>query len=157
VAPHWTADAGLQYSTDFSQTQKFNIGTRYQPQPGKVLNLSYRETIGTVRQTDVSAQWPVAPGWTALTRWNYSLLDHRTLEGLAGMEYSGDCWALRVVAHRFATTTQQASTTFFIQLELSGVSRIGSNPMETLKRNIGGYVRLDPRAPRPDESKTPYY
>jgi len=157
VAPNLTAEAGWQYSTNFSQTQKFNIGTRYQPQPGKVLNLSYRETLDTIRQTDISAQWPVFQGWTALARWNYSLLDRSTLEGLAGMEYNGDCWVLRAVAHRFATATQQSSTTFFIQLELNGVSRIGSNPMETLKRNIGGYVRLDPRAPRSDESRTPYY
>ncbi len=157
VAPHWTADVGWQYSTNFSQAQKFNVGTRYQPQPGKVLNLSYRETLNALRQTDVSMQWPVSQGWTALARWNYSLLDQRTLEGLAGVEYNGDCWALRVVAHRFATALQQTSTTFFVQLELNGMSRIGSNPMETLKRNIGGYTRLDPRAPRSDETRTPYY
>ncbi len=157
VAPHWTMDAGWQFSTDFSQTQKFNVGTRYLPQPGRVLNLSYRETLNSLRQTDVSTQWPVGQGWTVLGRWNYSLRESRTLEGLAGAEYNGDCWVLRLVAHRFATTTQQASTTLFLQLELNGVSRIGSNPLETLKRNIGGYARLDPRTERPDESRSPYY
>jgi LPS-assembly protein len=157
VAPNWTADAGWQYSTNFSQTQKFNIGTRYQPQPGRVINLSYRETLNALRQTDISTQWPIGQRWTALARWNYSLLDQRTLEGLVGAEYNGDCWALRLVAHRFAVATQEASTTVFLQLELNGVSRIGSNPMETLKRNIGGYVRLDPRAPMPDEPRNPYY
>lgn len=156
VAPHWTADAGWQYSTNFSQTQKFNIGTRYQPQPGRVINVSYRETLNVLRQTDISTQWPIGR-WTALARWNYSLVDQRTLEGLVGAEYNGDCWAVRLVAHRFAVATQQASTTLFLQLELNGVSRIGSNPMETLKRNIGGYVRLDPRAPLPEESRNPYY
>jgi len=128
-----------------------------QPQPGKVLNLSYRETLNVLRQTDVSTQWPIAQRWTALARWNYSLLDQRTLEGLAGAEYNGDCWALRIVAHRFAVATQQASTTFFIQLELNGVSRIGSNPIDTLKNNIGGYARVDPRAPLPNENRNPYY
>jgi LPS-assembly protein len=156
VAPHWTADVGWQYSTNFSQTQKFNIGTRYQPQPGKVLNLSYRETLNVLRQTDISTQWPIGR-WTALARWNYSLLDQRTLEGLVGAEYNGDCWALRIVAHRFAVATQQASTTLFVQLELNGVSRIGSNPLDTIRNNIGGYVRIDPRAPLPDESRNPYY
>lgn len=157
VAPHLTMDAGWQYSTNFSQTQRFNVGGRYLPQPGKVLNLSYRETLNALRQTDVSTQWPVAAGWTALARWNYSLRDSRTVEGLVGAEYNGDCWVLRVVAHRFATATQQASTTFFVQLELNGVSRIGSNPLDTLKRNIGGYVRLDPRIEKPDETRSPYY
>jgi len=50
-----------------------------------------------------------------------------------------------VVAHRFAVTTQQVSTTFFLQLELNGMSRIGSNPLEALRRNISGYMRADPR------------
>ena len=157
VAPGWTLDAGWQYSTDFSQTQRFNMGARYLPQAGRVLNLSYRETIDTLRQTDVSAQWPVGRGWTALGRWNYSLREHRSLEDLIGAEYNGDCWVLRVVAHRFATTTQQSSTTFFVQLELNGVSRIGSNPLDTLRRNIGGYARLDPRTGRPDAASSPYY
>jgi len=157
VAPHLRAEAGLQYSTISSQMQKFNIGARYQPLPGRVLNLTYRETINSLRQADFSTQWPVGRGWTGLARWNYSLRDERTLEGLLGAEYNGDCWSLRVVAHRFATTTQETSTTFFLQLELNGVSRIGSNPMDTLRRNIGGYARLDPRSPRPDDANLSYY
>jgi LPS-assembly protein len=157
VAPGWTAEAGWQYSTNSSETQKFNVGTRYLPRQGQVLNLSYRDTLNVLRQTDVSMQWPAGRGWTGLARYNYSLLDNRMIEGLVGAEYNGDCWVLRLVAHRFATTTQQTSTSFFVQLELNGVSRIGSNPMETLRRNIGGYFTQDPRAPRPDEQKSPYY
>ncbi len=150
IAPHWTAEAGWQYSTNFSTTQRLNVGTRYQPAPGKVLNLSYRETLNSIRQTDISAQWPISSRLTGLARWNYSLRDQRTLESLVGIEYNGDCWALRGVIHRFATATQQSSNTFFVQLELNGVSRVGSNPLDTLRRNIGGYVR-DPRAPLPEE------
>jgi LPS-assembly protein len=148
IVPHWTVDAGLQYTTDTSQMQKFNVGTRYFPEAGKVLNLSYRETRDVLQQTDISAQWPLGKGWTALARWNYSLLDHRTLEGLLGTEYNGDCWVLRLVAHRFVTTAQEAQMSYFIQLELNGVSRIGSNPMDTLRRNISGYVR-------PEDARTP--
>ncbi|MBY0267925.1 MAG: LPS-assembly protein LptD, partial [Burkholderiales bacterium] len=135
--------------------QKFNVSGRYQPQQGKVLNLAYRETINTVRQVDFSAQWPVKPGWTAVGRWNYSLQDDRALEALAGVEYNDRCWALRVVAHRFATTTSAASTSIFIQLELNGVSRIGTNPLEVLKRNISGYRQFDPRNPAPVEYNVP--
>jgi LPS-assembly protein len=157
IAPNWVAEAGLQYSTDFSQTQKLNVGARYQPAPGRVLNLSYRETINTQRQTDISTQWPVGSGWVALGRWNYSVRDRETLEGLVGAEYNADCWSLRLVAHRFAIATGQFSTSFFVQLELNGVSRIGSSPLDVLRRNIGGYFQVDPRVRRAGESLDPYY
>jgi LPS-assembly protein len=157
VAPNWVAEAGLQYSTNFSETQKFNVGARYQPEPGRVLNLSYRETINTQRQTDISTQWPLGGGWVAFGRWNYSLRDRETLESLLGAEYNADCWSLRVVAHRFAIATGQFSSAFFVQLELNGLSRLGSSPLETLRRNIGGFFQADPRVRRSGESPEPYY
>ena len=79
----------------------------------------------------------------------------RTLEALAGIEYNDRCWSLRIAAHRFATTSSEASTSIFVMLELTGVSRIGSSPMEVLKRNIIGYKPFDPRSPAPVEYNVP--
>ena len=79
------------------------------------------------------------------------MLDHRTLESVAGLEYDGGCWAFRIVGHQFATTAQTKNSSLFLQLELNGVSRIGSNPMDILRRNIGGYRQLDPRLTRPQD------
>jgi LPS-assembly protein len=155
ISPNWRAEIGYQYNTDQSQTQKANIATRYQPAPGKVLNLAYRHTAGLIGQTDVSFQWPVASNWTFVGRWNYSMRDSRTLEALAGVEYDGGCWAFRAVGHRFATALNAVSTSFFVQLELNGVSRIGSNPLDVLRRNVGGYTRVDPRSPRTDDYYVP--
>jgi LPS-assembly protein len=155
ILPHWTAEAGWQYNTNASQVQKLNIATRYQPGPGKVLNLAYRDTINLIKQTDISVQWPLTGPWTVVGRWNWSIQDNRTLEGLAGFEYDGGCWAFRAVAHRFATATQASSTSIFLQLELNGVSRIGSNPLDVLRRSIGGYTAHDPRAPRQQEYYIP--
>ena len=155
IVQHWTADAGWQYSTDRSQTQKFNVATRYQPAPGKVLNLAYRNTADLIKQTDLSFQWPLTANWTAVGRWNYSIRDDRSLETLAGFEYDGGCWVFRAVGHRFVTALNAVNTSVFLQLELNGVSRIGSNPMDVLRRNVGGYTRLDPRAPRTDDYHVP--
>lgn len=148
IVRSWTADVGVRYNSDSSVFQQFNVATRYQPTPGRVLNLAYRETVDRVRQTDVSFQWPVTPHWTALARWNYSLRDQRTLEALAGFEYDGGCWAFRAVAHRFATALDTTSTSIFFQLELSGVSRIGTSFTDVLRRNVGGYTHLDPGTTR---------
>jgi LPS-assembly protein len=155
VLPNLRLEAGVQYNTDRSETQKANIAARYQPAAGKVLNVAFRHTAQLIDQTDISFQWPVAGGWTALGRWNYSTRDSRLLEGLAGVEYDGGCWAFRAVGHRFATALNSVSTSFFVQIELNGVSRIGSNPLDVLRRNVGGYTRPDPRSPRTDDYYVP--
>ena len=155
IAKNWTTEAGWQYNTDLKQTQKFNVAGRYQPQAGKVLNLAYRDTLNTLRQADFSAQWPINSRWSGVARWNYSIRDNRTLEALAGVEYTDRCWALRIIGHRFATTTSAASTSIFVQLELSGISRIGTNPTEVLFRNISGYKTMDPRAGAPVQYNVP--
>jgi LPS-assembly protein len=84
---------------------------------------------------------------SALARWNWSVEDRKLVEGLVGFEYNAGCWQLRAVAHRFITATQQYSTSFLIQLELSGLSRIGINPLETIRQNISGYRRTDEIVP----------
>jgi LPS-assembly protein len=147
VGPSTTLDAGLQYATGANQQSKAYVGARYFPTPGSVINASYRFTRDTIDQVDVSTQWPITGGLTGVARFNWSLKDRKLLEGLAGFEYNAGCWQVRAVAHRFITATQQESTSFQIQLELTGLSRIGINPLETLRQNITGYRRSDEIVP----------
>src|SRR5204862_128887 len=75
IAPYWTADFGWQYSTDTSQTKRMSVAARYQPQQGKILNLSYRHQVDSFKHVDISGQWPIAGRWNAVGRWNYSIRD----------------------------------------------------------------------------------
>jgi LPS-assembly protein len=149
----WSLDSAFQYSTSGSSFQKSNIAARYNGEGGKLVNFSYRFTRDSLKQVDVSTQWPfgrAAPGWTLLARANHSLRDKRLLEGLFGVEYNQGCWEFRFVAHRFTTATNQYSNSFQFQLELKGLSRLGINPFETIRQNIAGYKRSDDRTRRVD-------
>ena len=150
----WSASFGLQFNVDDSQTKKLNAGLRYRPQLGQVLNLGYRFTRDQLEQVDASAQWPLSSRWNGLARWNYSLQDNSLLEALLGLEYNAGCWSARVVAHRFVTSVAEYSTSLFFQLELAGLSRVGNNPLELLRQNIGGYTR-PPRRLGPTEDYYP--
>jgi LPS-assembly protein len=143
VTPTFAIDGSLQFDAGQNRAQQFDLAGRYSPQPGRVLNAAYRHTRDQVKQVDFSAQWPVNANLSLVGRWNWSLQDRKLIEGLAGFEYNAGCWEIRAVAHRFITATQQVSTSFQIQLELSGLSRIGINPLETLRQNIAGYRRSD--------------
>jgi LPS-assembly protein len=58
---------------------------------------------------------------------------------LGGLEYDAGCWIVRLVVQSIATQTQKATTSLFLQLELNGFSRLGSNPLDILKRTVPGY------------------
>jgi LPS-assembly protein len=139
----WSLDSVFQYSQSQSEYEKLNIAATYQPEIGKVLNLGYRFTRGSIRQVDVSAQWPLFDRWHGVGRWNYSLQDGSILEAMGGLEYNHDCWAIRLVMQRFATATQQTSTGLFIQLELSDLVSVGSDPMSLLRQDVPGYSKLN--------------
>ena len=153
ILPKVFVDTALQYNLDDSDTRRYSLGMRYQPEPGKVLNASYRlnrETSSPVNQVDVSGQWPLYGRWHGVGRVNYSFKDDgvvlstgsqggRVIESIAGLEYNGGCWILRGVVRRQAVTSEDATTSFFVQLELSGLGRIGSSPLNLLRRNIQGY------------------
>ena len=152
-----SVEAGWQYTPNLSRSEKVTVGARYSPEPGSLVNAAFRYARGSpdqtdptlqgIQQVDLSSQWPITRNITALARWNWSTKDRKLLEGLAGFEYNAGCWQVRAVAHRFITATQQYSTSFQIQLELSGLSRIGINPLETIRQNISGYRRSDEIAP----------
>lgn len=143
MAPSVSVEAGLQYTPNLTRSQKFGFGAQYHPEPGRIVNAAYRYARNDIEQVDVSSQWPITRNLSGLGRLNWSLKDRKVLEGLVGFEYNAGCWQLRAVAHRFISATQQYSTSFQIQLELTGLSRIGINPLETLRQNIAGYRRSD--------------
>jgi LPS-assembly protein len=62
---------------------------------------------------------------------------------LLGLEYRADCWVFRVVAQRIPTSSSQATTSFYVQLELNGFAKLGSNPMEALSSSIPGYQAVN--------------
>jgi LPS-assembly protein len=147
ITPNWVTDVGVQYSANTNRMERSNVALRYQPGIGKVMNFGYRFTRDTLEQVDLSSQWPIGGRWTGLARWNYTLRDKRLLEGLAGVEYNAGCWAARFVVHRFVSATQEYINAMFLQLELNGVSRIGSNPLELLRQNVTGYAKTNEPPP----------
>jgi LPS-assembly protein len=148
ITDTFSAAATYEVNLNHTQTQEFDIGVRWQPALGKVLNASYRYNrqtldpvtgaLATLKQVDVAGQWPVG-NWSLIGRWNYSFVNKTTLEGVAGVEYNGGCWAFRVVGQHLVTNVNQVSSSVFVQFELNGLARLGTNPIDVLRRSVPGY------------------
>ena len=132
-------NSALDYDTDSGQLVKGNIGLRYNPTPGKSLNLSYRYTKDILNQVVGSTQWAIGHGYYALANLNYSILDGKTVEMITGIEYDAGCWQSRLVVQRVQTSASQANYAFFYQLVLGGMTSIGTSPLDILHRTITGY------------------
>lgn len=163
----WKLDAALQYNPDTQRVVRSIVGARYSPGPFRTLSAGYRLARGLSEQVELGWQWPVYRGTArpvgasagcggtlyAVGRFNYSLRDSRMTDSLAGVEYDTGCWIARVVGERLSTGRAEATTRLLLQLELVGLSRLGSNPLQALKDNIPGYRLL--REPRGIPSPTP--
>lgn len=142
-------NAGMQIDTEIGSLSKASLGMQWREGPGRVFNAEYRYTdiegapANAVNQLDFSAQWPLAPRWYGVGRLNYSLVEDRVVEGLAGFEYNAGCWSLRGMFHKLATSQSSSVNSFFLQLELRGLTKLGPNPLDILKRSISGYAKSD--------------
>lgn len=164
LVPGWTLEGALQFGASESRLVRSIASARYSPGPYRTIGTTYRLARGLSEQVELGWQWPIAgtaadapaagPGtgscqrrWYSVGHVNYSLRDSRLTDSLVGFEVDSGCWIGRIVAERQSTGRSEATTRLLLQLELVGLSRLGSNPLRVLRENIPGYrlLRDDPR------------
>ena len=175
VIPAWSLEGSVQYSPDNNRVTRSVVSARYSPGPFRTVSATYRLTRGLSEQVELGWQWPIygrtpieaqasrsggASGgsctgsWYGVGRINYSTLERRITDAIVGVEYDAGCWIGRIVASRQSTGLSEATTRLLLQLELVGLSRLGSNPLQSLKDNIPGYRLLREGRAEPLPSST---
>jgi LPS-assembly protein len=159
LGPSFASETAFQYNADNNQLVKSSIGFGYSPDVRKVINVAYRYTRANttldgqpINQFLVSAQWPLTRRLYAVGRFNYDLSGNRVVDGLLGLQYDADCWALGVGLQRYAngvnTSGQQNSATrFMAQLTLKGLSSVDNGLVAAFRAGVPGYTPLPPAAP----------
>ena len=157
---HWSFDGIVEEdpSAHTGWTQRAVVSARYHPGPFKTLSLTYRYARESSKQYEVGGQWPVyhrdpQPSGCGGTlymvgRADYSVSDNRATYAIGGFEYDAGCWIGRLMVERTSTGRQQSTTHLVLQLELNGLSTLGTGSLKVLKDNVPGYqpLRNDPGA-----------
>jgi LPS-assembly protein len=155
LIPGWRLETALQYNPDIGRVVRANSGVRYSGGASRNLGMTYTATRGLSEQVSMAWQWPLfeqelasATGSTGpacggrlntVGRVNYSRLDARITSALAGLEYQSACWAVRLATERVSIGPGESNLRYMFQIELTGLSSLGSNPFMVLKDNILGY------------------
>lgn len=155
-------DAGVQYGMRSGNVPRYVGVYRYWPtERDRLFNAGIYYQAGEYGQVSTSWQWPISRRWNALGKINYSYLNKLNnpltgqevpakkglVEGVLGAEFVEDCYTTRFVAQRFVTAAGRTTTAFFVQLDLRGLGRVGTDPFNILVRNIPGYRIPDNRVP----------
>ncbi len=136
----WMGRVGWQWGTGRGETSLAAAHLRYQPAPRTIINLGYRYRDQLIDQSDLSFYWPLSGRWSVIGRWNHSWREQQPLEQIAGFEYRSCCWALRMVARSHVDESfDEIDRGLFMQVELSGLGRIGNGLESLLEQGVLGY------------------
>ncbi len=149
-----TLNTELQYNPDEASTNRATLSSRFSPQPGKLVDASYRlirSTTGSdydTKQINLAGQWPLGSGYSTIGRYNYDIKQSSVSEALAGLQYDAGCWSGSVLLHRLSLATEEKpNDTLFFQIELGGLGALGTNKtklLDVLNRNVpGSYSSFD--------------
>ncbi len=83
-------------------------------------------------------------------RFNYDFESKRTIEALAGLEYSDCCWQIRLVGRRFLTQPGNVQTPdvdsdegIYLQIVFKGLAGLGGRIDSLMENGIPGYRTED--------------
>lgn len=154
-----------QLNPESRDRNRMSAGVRWQPKRLATIAASYRyerdprafdnpqyqfvnNDERTKEQISLTTQWPLSNKLYGLGRVDYSIQEKRSTQTIFGLEYKGDCcWTGRFVLQRYAVSAQKSNSAVFLQLELSGLGSIGTNPMSLLRERIVGYKPVTPSIP----------
>ncbi|HEY6452762.1 MAG TPA: LPS assembly protein LptD, partial [Steroidobacteraceae bacterium] len=154
---NWNLQLDVASNPAVSAVQQDELTLQYHASNQQVANISYRYRSGELAQIDGSVAWPVSSHWDAYARAVYSLFDNpaadpavhpESIEDFAGFQYRGTCWSVRMLWQRsISTRTGAQSSGVSFQLELTGLSSVGSQVTAFLEQSIRGYSSSANRQP----------
>ena len=170
----WKIDSTYEYNPQTSQSDLSSGNLRYNPSNYRLVTGGYRfdRQLGAY-MLDTGWQWPIndlwgdrgrdlGPGrglgedrWYTVGRINYNKDTGQIGDAIVGLEYDAGCWLGRVVLERLQITATTNNQRIMFQIEFDGISRVGSNPLSSLKQNIPRYQNL--RDPLADPSRYANY
>ncbi len=159
----WLSNSLIWDSLD-DKLQEGSAGLHYQTTSNSLYNLTYRYKrdgdsnliTGTqnLEQADASIYMPVSAQWTLFSRLQYDLTEESGIDAIAGLQYEGCCWMVRMLYQEsFEDETISSEPnggilvendyTFAIEFQLKGLGNMGNKVSNILNESFLGYEDLE--------------
>jgi LPS-assembly protein len=163
---NWRINSDIQWNEDKQRLDEGVFQVRYHRDSDHLFNIAYRlRNLSTrsdfylpqgidprIKQTDLSAVWPIGQNWRLLGRLNYDHSNSRNLESFAGIEWSNCCTTIRVIGREWVDEDElflpniEPDRGIFVQLTLNGFGNLtGGGVSSLLSDGIWGFRENDYR------------
>lgn len=157
---NWRLNSDVQWNEETQDLDEGSFQLRYHRDNDHLFNAAYRyrNLVDSpnfilpagidprIKQTDLSAAWPISQSWKLLARWNYDHSNSRNLETFAGVEYSNCCATIRIIAREWVDEDElfvpniEPNQGIFVQFTLNGLGNItGGGLSNLLSDGIRGF------------------
>ena len=164
LGDNWRFNTDIQWDEDTQEVDEGVIQFRYHRDSDHLLNFAYRvrslvnsptftlpnDIDPRIKQTDVSAVWPINTNWRVLARWNYDHSNSRNLESFAGIEWSNCCATIRLIGREWVDEDElflpniEPERGVFVQFTLNGLGNLtGGGLSNLLTDSIWGFRETD--------------
>ena len=156
----WRFNSDAQWNEEKQEIDEGVIQLRYQKDDNHLFNVAYRvrnliptsmfiipfDIDSRIKQTDVSAAWPINANWRVLGRFNYDHSNSRNLETFAGLEWSNCCATIRLIGREWVDEDElflpntKPNNGVFVQVTLNGFGNLtGGGLSSLLSDSIWGF------------------
>ncbi len=144
----WSARVAMEYDGEQSNTLRGEASVQYRAGPDTVVNLGYRYRESLLEQWDAAFAWRLSPSWQLYARQVYSTREDKSIDRFAGFEYGGCCWRVRLLARNYVSNrTGESDNSVLLQVELNGLSSVGTRNDAFLEQGIRGYSPVSAATP----------
>ncbi len=148
----WRLNSSYQWSPNTRVTDLAAVALQRRVGTDGVLDFSYRYRRGLLEQYSAAAVYPVSERWRLVGSWTYSVLEHATVEALAGVQYDSCCVSLRLVDRNYINQSyygfgpvptggniNRRDNAIMFEVVFKGLGSSGGQIEPLLRRDILGY------------------
>jgi LPS-assembly protein len=148
---HWQSNINIQWNVTYNNFSKETYFLHYKSDARHLFNIGYRKRLDNtsidMEQTDASFVYAFNRKYSGITRWNYSWMDRKNIDGIVGLAYDSCCWSIQLLAQsrlqNSTSSTDAYENSILVQFVFKGLGNIsGSKARNTLEQSIYGYTDI---------------
>jgi LPS-assembly protein len=124
---NWLFHFDTEWNTETEKFERNTADLTYDRHKKLKLKLAYRFERKVLETAEAGFDWQLNPSWRFHGHEIYDLLNQRNQEAQLGLRFDSCCWGLALSAkERFVTDLEDPDRSFFIELELKGLSSLST-------------------------------